>query len=101
MSLGLQSKKGTMSTEIRPIEVVICLGSPCLARGNADNLRDLKSYLEHYNVAASFRTRGQRCRNDCTLGPMITIDGINYDHVKPGSAVGLLELAIRKREQQC
>lgn len=87
-----------MSAKDEPIDVVICLGSSCFARGNAENLRDLKTYLEHYNVAARFKTRGKLCRNKCTVGPSITIDGVEYDHVKPGSAVTLLEQALQNRK---
>jgi len=82
----------------KPIDVVICLGSSCFARGNAENLRDLKTYLEHYNIAANFRTRGKLCTKKCTLGPMIAINGVEYNQVQPGAAVSLLEQALQERE---
>lgn len=82
-----------------PIDVVICLGSSCFARGNADNLRELKTYLEHSNVAANFRTRGRLCVKKCTSGPTIAINGIEYGHVQPGTAVSLLERALQERNK--
>ena len=85
----------------KPIDVVICLGSSCFARGNGENVRDLKTYLQHYNVAANFRTRGKLCGNKCTLGPVIAINSIEYDHVQPGAAVALLERALHERDRQC
>jgi NADH:ubiquinone oxidoreductase subunit E len=84
-----------------PIDVVICLGSSCFARGNAENLRDLKTYLEHYNIAANFRTIGKLCGNKCTSGPMIAINGVEYEHVQPGGAVALLERALQERDKKC
>jgi NADH:ubiquinone oxidoreductase subunit E len=81
----------------KPIDVVICLGSSCFARGNAENLRDLKTYLEHYNIAANFRTRGKLCTKKCTLGPTIAINGVEHEHVQPGDAVILLEQALQER----
>jgi NADH:ubiquinone oxidoreductase subunit E len=85
----------------QPIDVVICLGSSCFARGSAENLRDLKTYLEHYNIAANFRTRGKLCGNKCTLGPTISIDGVEHEHVQPGTAVALLERALQERNKKC
>jgi NADH:ubiquinone oxidoreductase subunit E len=85
----------------KPIDVVICLGSSCFARGNAENLRDLKTYLEHYNIAANFRTRGKLCSKKCTSGPAIAIDGVEYEHVESGTAVTLLERALQEREKKC
>ena len=85
----------------QPIDVVICLGSSCFARGNAENLRDLKTYLEHYNIAANFRTSGKLCGNKCTSGPTIAINGVEYEHVQPGAAVSLLERALQERDGKC
>jgi NADH:ubiquinone oxidoreductase subunit E len=85
----------------KPIDVVICLGSSCFARGNAENLRDLKAYLEQYNIAASFRTRGRLCGSQCTSGPTIVINDVEYGHVQPGTAVPLLERALQERDGKC
>jgi NADH:ubiquinone oxidoreductase subunit E len=84
-----------------PIDVVICLGSSCFARGNAENLRDLKTYLEHYNIAAKFRTSGKLCGNKCTSAPTIAINGVEYERVQPGTAVALLERALQERGKKC
>jgi NADH:ubiquinone oxidoreductase subunit E len=85
----------------KPIDLVICLGSSCFARGNGQNLRDLKTYLEHYDIRANFRTRGKLCGNICTLGPAISINGVEYEQVQPGDAVALLERALRERDAKC
>jgi NADH:ubiquinone oxidoreductase subunit E len=84
-----------------PIDVVICLGSSCFARGNAQNLRELKAYLEHHDIAANFRTRGRLCVKNCTSGPTIAINGVEYGNVQPGTAVALLERALQERKKEC
>ena len=86
-----------MPEDEKPIEIVICLGSSCFARGNAENLRALKTYLEHYNVAAKFSVHGQLCRDKCTIAPTLTIDNKEHNNVKPGGAVALLEQALKER----
>lgn len=83
-----------------PIDIVICLGSSCFARGNADNLRELKTYLEHCNVAANFHICGRLCAEKCTSGPTIAINGVEYAHVQPGTAVGLLERSLQERDKE-
>lgn len=83
-----------------PIDVVICLGTACFARGNAENLRDLATYLEHYNIAAVFRTRGRLCVRQCWLGPTIVINGVEYGNVRPGDAVALLERALQELDDE-
>jgi NADH:ubiquinone oxidoreductase subunit E len=85
----------------KPIDVMICLGSSCFARGNAENLRDLRAYLERYNVAANFRTRGRLCGEKCASGPTIIINGVEHEHVQSGTAVALLEQALQERDKEC
>ena len=80
-----------------PIEIVICLGSSCFARGNAENLHTVRKFLEQSDVAAKLCTRGALCQRECARGPNIQVDGIQHDHVEPGSAITLIEQAIAKR----
>ena len=84
-----------------PIDVVICLGSSCFARGNAENLRKLKAYLENCDIAVNFRVRGRLCEKKCTTGPTITINGVDYGEVQSGAAIALLEQALQKRKKEC
>ena len=84
-----------------PIDVVICLGSSCFARGNAQNLRELKAYLERPDIAPNFRTKGRLCVTKCTSGPTISINGVEYGYVQPGAAVALLERALQERDKEC
>ena len=84
-----------------PIDVVICLGSSCFARGNAENLRELKAYLENCDNAVNFRVRGRLCEKKCTTGPTITINGVDYGEVQSGAAIALLERALQERDKGC
>jgi hypothetical protein len=46
LGIAVVTKNKLMLVSDRPIEIVICLGSSCFARGNAENLRSVKTYLE-------------------------------------------------------
>ena len=89
------------SVDNNPIDIVICLGSSCFARGNAENLRDLKAYLERNNIGVNFRACGTLCVRNCPSGPTIAINGNKYGYVKPGTAIALLERELRRRNKGC
>jgi len=82
------------------VEIVICMGSSCFARGNAENLRVLKEYLEHNQLTAAIQLRGQLCHAQCTNGPNLTIQGRMFNGVSPASLVPLLEAEFKGRSGQ-
>jgi NADH:ubiquinone oxidoreductase subunit E len=82
------------------IEIVICMGSSCFARGNSENLRLIKQYSSGHELNLSMRMKGQLCRDRCTVGPSITIDGIDHHGVTPANVIHLLESAISERQSR-
>jgi NADH:ubiquinone oxidoreductase subunit E len=87
-------------TSAEAIEIVICMGSSCFARGNAENLRLIKQYSTGRDLNPSMRMKGQLCRDRCTVGPSITIDGIDHHGVSPANVIHLLESAINERKSK-
>lgn len=55
------------------------MGSSCFARGNIDNLRLIEDYIKENN--ADIELCGLRCGNNCTKGPNIVINGVEYHNV--------------------
>jgi len=84
----------SMSAEV---EIVICMGSSCFARGNWENLRVLKEYLEHNQLDASVQLCGQLCHEQCNQGPNLTIQGRMFNGVSPASLIALLEAEFKGR----
>ncbi|HVP65591.1 MAG TPA: (2Fe-2S) ferredoxin domain-containing protein [candidate division Zixibacteria bacterium] len=80
------------------IEITICLGSSCFARGNGENLRVLQEYVKRSGLNATVKMRGVLCHEKCTAGPNIMIDGVEYTEVQPGTAVALLERAMTEKQ---
>ena len=62
-------------------EIVVCLGSSCFARGNALNLSAVESYLSHHGLDDSIRVTGRLCKDECKLGPNLTICGSELHEV--------------------
>jgi len=56
-------------------EIVVCLGSSCFARGNAQNLSAIEAFLSNHGLADAIRVTGRLCKDECKLGPNLTICG--------------------------
>jgi NADH:ubiquinone oxidoreductase subunit E len=80
------------------IEITICLGSSCFARGNGENLRAIQEHIRRNGLNARLKMRGCLCREKCTVGPSLVIDGIEYTNVQSGTAVALLEHAMKEKQ---
>jgi len=64
-----------MPTDDGIIEIVVCLGSSCFARGNSENLAIINSHIENNGLIASVRLTGRLCQDQCKQGPNLTIGG--------------------------
>ena len=78
------------------MEVVICLGSSCFARGNSQNLAIIEEFLESHRLKASIRFSGKLCQDACKLGPNLTVAGETYHEVTPAKMRDILQ-QIAKR----
>ena len=64
-----------MSPENGQVEIVVCLGSSCFARGNSENLTLINTFVESHGLKASVRMTGRLCQDECMLGPNLSIGG--------------------------
>lgn len=62
-------------------EVVVCLGSSCFARGNAQNLSAVESWLQTHNLSNCVHIRGCLCQDECKQGPNLTVCGTHHHDV--------------------
>lgn len=72
------------------VEVVVCLGSSCYARGNSENLNVVKSYESH-GVASLLRFKGCLCQDRCQQSPNVRIDGQLHPGVTSDKLRALLD----------
>jgi NADH:ubiquinone oxidoreductase subunit E len=80
-----------MSPDEGPVEIVVCLGSSCFARGNSENLALINSHVQCHGLKAEVRMTGKLCQDECMQGPNLSIDGEVYHGVTPARLLGLLE----------
>lgn len=63
------------------LNITVCMGSSCFARGNAQNLEFLENYINENNLDANIELAGSRCDGKCVSGPNVIINGVEYTEV--------------------
>jgi NADH:ubiquinone oxidoreductase subunit E len=80
-----------MSPEDGPVEIVVCLGSSCFARGNSENLAIINEHVQSRGLDASVCLTGRLCQDQCNLGPNLTIGGESHHSVTAAKLRELLQ----------
>jgi len=65
------------------VEVVVCLGSSCFARGNAQNLGAIEAYLANHKLQNSVHLTGCLCQDQCKRGPNLVVNGDQKHDIDP------------------
>lgn len=73
------------------IEIIVCMGSACFARGNALNLEFIEQYIKENNLQATVELAGSRCEGTCADGPNIIVNGIEHSKVSIEEIKSILE----------
>ena len=81
----------------KEVNIVVCLGSACFARGNEDHLNYIEDYIRLNNLDAKVEISGSRCEGRCADGPNIIINGTVYNNM---TAVKLKEILDKIRDEQ-
>ena len=81
-----------MSSDVKVVDIVVCLGSSCFARGNSDILAVLQQYEQSKGRKASVRLAGCLCQDECKQGPNLKIDGEFHHNI---TAARLRELLLQ------
>lgn len=63
------------------IEIKVCMGSACFAKGNQENLEYIKQYIEEHGLETEVSITGALCENKCSDGPRIIVNDKEYMNV--------------------
>ena len=63
------------------INITVCMGSSCFARGNQQNLAFIEAFVNEHGLDADIDLAGKRCDNECAKRPNIIINGVEYNGV--------------------
>ncbi|MDX9846970.1 MAG: (2Fe-2S) ferredoxin domain-containing protein [Tenuifilaceae bacterium] len=72
------------------VEVVICLGSSCFARGNKSLLKTITQYIKDNNLQERINFHGGHCFGYCAEGPILRVDGVMHTNVDDMRALEIL-----------
>ncbi len=62
----------------KPVQLIICLGSSCFARGNKWNVKEIDAFLKEHSLDTFVDFKGARCFGDCKNGPFCKINNQLY-----------------------
>lgn len=63
------------------IEIIVCMGSACFARGNSQNLEFIEKYIIDNDLNATIELSGSRCEGNCADGPNIIVNGVLHNQI--------------------
>jgi NADH:ubiquinone oxidoreductase subunit E len=68
-----------MPSEDGAVEIVVCLGSSCFARGNSEILAVLQQYVQGKGLKVPVHLSGCLCQDQCKQGPNLKV-GSQFHH---------------------
>ncbi len=74
----------------------ICMGSSCFSRGNNENLKIIKNYVEEKGLSSQIELVGCLCQNECKTGPNLKINDDTFKNVEPITVVDILAHALKE-----
>ncbi len=80
-------------------DIYICMGSSCFSRGNAENLRVIREYLDRHGLEAMVRPVGHLCEGLCSQGPNLIMNGMVHHGVDTARMAELLDEYFKPRER--
>lgn len=73
------------------VEIIVCMGSSCFARGNQQNLEFIENYIKENNLEAKIELGGSRCEGKCASGPNIIVNGTEYGQINEDKIKKILD----------
>lgn len=77
------------------LEITICLGSSCFARGNKKTVKVIQDFIKENGLGDKVLFRGNHCFGDCSKGPVVKINDKIYEQVDPEKALEILKMSIQ------
>jgi len=78
------------------IEIKICLGSSCFARGNKKNVNIIMQYIKEHKLSDKVHFQGGHCFGHCEKGPSLKIDEEIIDFLNTDNIIELLDKKLLK-----
>jgi NADH:ubiquinone oxidoreductase 24 kD subunit len=83
-----------MSQNDKKVEITICLGSSCFSRGNKAIMKEINKYIEAKGLEENVFFHGGHCLGNCSDGPIIKVNDLEYKKVTPIMVTEILNKAF-------
>ncbi len=80
------------------LNITVCMGSSCFARGNGANLEVLENWLDENGLQAEVNLTGTRCEGVCADGPNLIVNGQIFHRVNRDILLDILRDFIPVKE---
>ncbi len=81
---------------MKKVTLELCMGSSCFSRGNSRTLELIESFIEENNNSEYVSVKGHLCLNRCSSGPIIKINGKDYENINPECVIDLIREELEK-----
>lgn len=78
------------------VQINICMGSACFARGNKKNLNRVKKFIQKNDLSHKIDIKGELCTGKCEKGPNARINGQYYHDLNQKKIIDLLKKHINE-----
>ena len=75
----------------KQVEINVCMGSACFARGNKSIIETVKKYIRKNNMQNSIDLKGELCTGECEKGPNAKINGRIYHNLNEEKILEILK----------
>lgn len=73
------------------IDLAICLGSACFARGNNRTRKVIEDYIRVNGLWDKVNFHGGRCYNHCQSGPVLKVNDTVYEQINEYNVIEILD----------
>ena len=76
------------------LNISICLGSACFARGNNHTRKVIEDQIREHGLNGKVGYQGARCFGHCQNGPVLKLNEEFYEEVSENSVIEILDKAF-------
>lgn len=90
-------KLSPTSSDVKPVEVAVCVGTCCYLRGSYNFMEDVIKNIKDNNLSDKVNVKATFCFENCGKGPNISVDGEIVSEATPDRAKEIFEKHIASK----
>jgi len=92
----MKNRRQNINKNYETIQIELCMGSSCFARGNREVVDKLKEYIKENDLQDRIDIKGDLCMDQCEKGPNMKINGKLYNQINTIKAIDLINSYVDK-----